>query len=136
VIAEGEYGYPKVNVEQQRHDPESLLNWLERMLRRRKECPALGFGDCSFIDLGLPQVLAHRCDHAGTAVLAVHNFSARRVKLRLPVQEGGGEDACVHDILAGRREVLRPDGHHEVELGPYGYRWYRLETGGSPGALC
>lgn len=127
VVAKGEYGYPRVNVEQQRHDPQSLLNWLERMLRRRKECPAIGHGDCSFIDLGLPQVLAHRCDLGGTALLAVHNFGRKRVKLRLPVQDDAPEGACVHDVLAGRREPLDADGQVAIDLGPYEYRWLRFE---------
>ena len=29
----------------QRRDPDSLLNWFERLIRRRRECPELGFGD-------------------------------------------------------------------------------------------
>jgi maltose alpha-D-glucosyltransferase/alpha-amylase len=33
VISEGEFGYPKVNVTAQRHDPKSLLSWFERMPR-------------------------------------------------------------------------------------------------------
>ena len=33
-----------VNVAAQRRDPDSLLNWFERLIRRRRECPELGFG--------------------------------------------------------------------------------------------
>ena len=33
-----------VNVALQRRDPHSLLNWMERLIRRRKECPELGWG--------------------------------------------------------------------------------------------
>jgi Xaa-Pro aminopeptidase len=39
VIDDEIYGYEKVNVAQQRRDPESLLNWTERRIRMRKECP-------------------------------------------------------------------------------------------------
>jgi len=122
VIAEGEYGFPTVNVEAQRRDPQSLLNWLERMTRRRKESPAFGLGDCTFIDTGRPELLAHRCDHEGTTLFAVHNFGAKRAKFPLPVGEG---EQCVHDVLAGQRRDVQHDGTYRLELGPYGYCWLR-----------
>ena len=43
--AEGPFGYREVNVTLQRRDPESLLNWMERLIRRRRECPELGWGE-------------------------------------------------------------------------------------------
>ena len=40
VVADGPFGYHEgVNVEDQRRDPGSLLNWIERLIRTRKECP-------------------------------------------------------------------------------------------------
>ena len=39
------YGYQRVNVADQRRDPHSLLNWTERMIRMRKECPEISWGD-------------------------------------------------------------------------------------------
>src|SRR4029078_13284973 len=41
VAAEG-WGPDRVNVAAQRRDPGSLLNWMERLVRRRRECPELG----------------------------------------------------------------------------------------------
>ena len=35
-----------VNVQAQRTDPESLLNWFERTIRLRKELPEIGWGEC------------------------------------------------------------------------------------------
>ncbi len=34
---------------QQRRDPESLLNWMERIIRMRKEVPEIGWGDFAFL---------------------------------------------------------------------------------------
>ena len=39
VISEGPYGYQHVNAAEQRRDPNSLLNWTERIIRMRKEVP-------------------------------------------------------------------------------------------------
>ena len=53
-VAEGEYGPLAVNVADQRRDPESLLNWFERMIRRRRETPELGLGTWAVIDNDTP----------------------------------------------------------------------------------
>ena len=45
VISEGPYGYQHVNAAEQRRDPDSLLNWTERIIRMRKEVPEVGWGD-------------------------------------------------------------------------------------------
>ena len=45
VISDGPYGYQHVNAAEQRRDPNSLLNWTERIIRMRKEVPEIGWGD-------------------------------------------------------------------------------------------
>ena len=49
VIDKGPYGYEHVNVAKQRRDPNSLLNWTERIIRMRKEVPEVGWGDFKVI---------------------------------------------------------------------------------------
>jgi maltose alpha-D-glucosyltransferase/alpha-amylase len=46
-----EYGPATVNVRQQRTDPESLLNWFERLIRLRRELPQIGFGEYSVLEV-------------------------------------------------------------------------------------
>lgn len=129
VISEGDYGYPRVNVEQQRHDADSLLNWLERLIRRRKEYPTFGLGDCSFLDAGDPAVLAHGCHHEGVAVYAVHNFGPAPKRVTLQLAEPDAGIRGVQDLLEGHRTELGADGRFEVALAPYGYRWLRCRVG-------
>ncbi len=47
VISSGPYGFEHVNVAAQRRDPDSLLDWMERIIRMRKEVPEIGWGDFS-----------------------------------------------------------------------------------------
>jgi maltose alpha-D-glucosyltransferase/alpha-amylase len=124
VIAQGEYGFPTVNVEQQRQDPDSLLNWLERLIRRRKDWPAFGLGDCTFLDTEAPSLLAHRIDHEDETVFAVHNLGDAPLTWRLPVEPAPAAGACLHDLLSGERLPLEHDGHFAITLPPYGYRWF------------
>ena len=60
VISDPIYGYHRVNVEAQRRDPQSLLNWMERKIRMRKECPEISWGDWKIVPTDQPGVLVMR----------------------------------------------------------------------------
>jgi trehalose synthase len=109
----------------QRRHPHSLLNWMERVIRRRRECPELGWGEVAILDAGDPAVLAHRADWDGSAIVAVHSLGEAEREVRVQV---GDADAVV-DLFA--HEELEPrDGHVEVPLGRYGHRWFRVRRRG------
>jgi maltose alpha-D-glucosyltransferase/alpha-amylase len=105
------------NVADQRRDPESLLNWMERLIRMRKECPEFGWGEFELLRSEGP-VLAHRCDWNGNTVVAVHNLSDRPASVVLP---RSADWAKLVDLFG--TEDSAPG--EEIELGPYGYRWMR-----------
>jgi maltose alpha-D-glucosyltransferase/alpha-amylase len=92
VIAEGPYGYPHVNVEAQRRDPNSLLNWTVRMIRLRKECPEIGWGTWRPLATRSPHVLALCYEWRGNAVVTVHNFSGGPQEVRLSLDGVVGGD--------------------------------------------
>jgi maltose alpha-D-glucosyltransferase / alpha-amylase len=124
VISEGEYRYERVNVAEQRLAFNSLLNWTERLVRTRKECPEFGWGELQFIETDNPAVLAHTCSWRGKAVAAVHNFSRATVSAR--VKWPAGTRQLLH--LFGRTvETPTPGEEPEiVDLDGYDYRWMRL----------
>jgi trehalose synthase len=121
-LPDGDYGPEHVNVAAQRRDPHSLLNWLERLFRRRRECPELGFGKLTILDAGAPNVLAHRCDWEGSTVVAVHELAGRPTTVALPVDDG----EALAD-LAGADDVALPA---TLELDAYGARWFRIRRPG------
>jgi trehalose synthase len=120
---DGAFGPRKVNVADQRRDPDSLLNHIERLIRRRKETPELGWGESTLLETAAPSVFAHRCDWQGSTVVAVHNLSPRSVSTELPLGEG---IAGVDDLLTTARHRPRRDGTLAVELGGYGALWLRV----------
>src|SRR6188474_1864383 len=73
-VTEGRFGPMAVNVAAQRRDPDSLLNWMERLIRRRRETPEIGWGAWKVLDSRLPTVLAHRNDWEGRTFVAIHNL--------------------------------------------------------------
>lgn len=127
-IPEGRFGPLAVNVADQERDPDSLLNWMMRLARRRRETPEFGWGDWSLVDTGDDAVLAHRCDWEDGTVLAVHNLSAEPRELELPVGDGADDDdVTVRDLLDLDGSLQPVDrGHLAIKLEGYGYRWLRL----------
>jgi maltose alpha-D-glucosyltransferase/alpha-amylase len=124
VICDGAYGFEHVNVAQQRRDPNSLMNWMERMIRMRKEAPEIGWGEFSVLQTRTPEVLAIRYDWRNNSVLVVHNFSAipREVWLKMGTEDSG----CLVNLLSGENSTPDASGEHCLLLEPYGYRWFRV----------
>jgi maltose alpha-D-glucosyltransferase/alpha-amylase len=123
VRRDGEYGYDLVNVASQRHDPDSLLNWMERMIRLRKECHEIGWGAPTRLTTGEECVFAHRFDWEGQALLFAHNLDAERKTIELV--DGVSDVAHLVDLLTGE-DVDPSDGTLGLELDGFGYRWFRI----------
>jgi maltose alpha-D-glucosyltransferase/alpha-amylase len=113
-----------VNVEKQRRDPKSLLSWTASMIRLRKECPEIGWGDWTLVQTGAPTVLAMRYDWRGNSLVTLHNFDGKSHEAKFKLQNGGGEKL----VSLLQREEIRADdsGTHRIALEAYGYRWYRV----------
>src|SRR5512133_578005 len=122
VISEGPFGYGRVNVADQRRDHESLLNWTERVIRMRKECPQIGWGDFSVLRTQR-EVLALRYAWRNNVFLALHNVSAKPASVRLSARDAG-DDRLV-SLFTDDHSSAR-NGRHEIELDGYAYRWYRV----------
>jgi len=124
VISGGEYGYEKVNVTAQRHDPNSLLAWFERMIRTLRESPEVGEGTCKHIDKPLPAgVFAHRADGPRGSMVFLHNLAETPATVDLG--ELSAEAHYPNDVFADG-EYDPPGAFDSLELREYGFRWIRL----------
>jgi maltose alpha-D-glucosyltransferase/alpha-amylase len=126
VISKGPYGYDHVNVASQRRDPQSLLNWTERVIRMRKELPEIGWGDFAVVDTGRPDVLAIRYDWRQNSVLVVHNLSAEACEVPIDPGASGAHDGLLVNLLSDDHSRPNQGGQHSILLEPYGYRWFRV----------
>jgi maltose alpha-D-glucosyltransferase/alpha-amylase len=98
---------------------------MERLIRRRRECPELGWGNWKLLDPGDPAVFAQRSDWNESTVVAVHNLAARDAEARIDV---GGEGALV-DLFSDEDHELE-GGAATLGLGPYDARWLRVRRPG------
>ncbi len=126
VIDKGEFGYAQVNFAAQDRDPNSLLSWTEKAIRVRKEYPEFGYGAWELIETNQSGVLAHCCVWEGSSVIALHNLTDQLVTVTLHFEE---EDAHqLHDLLGDHLYELEVNTSKEIELSPYGYRWFRVQA--------
>jgi maltose alpha-D-glucosyltransferase / alpha-amylase len=124
VIGDEVYGYPRVNVAEQRRDPHSFLNWTERMIRMRKECPEISWGTLSVLRASAREVLVIRYDWRSTSLLTLHNFSSRPQTATFRV--GCANDDLLVEVFDGKHSRANADGEHRVRLDGYAWRWFRV----------
>ena len=127
VIVDPVYGYQAVNVEAQERIPGSLLHWMRRIIRVRREYPAFGRGTLEFLHPENRHVLAYLREHEGVSILCVANLSrfAQYVELdlgrfagRVPVEMIGR----VRFPAIGALPYL-------LTFAPHGFYWFVLSDG-------
>jgi maltose alpha-D-glucosyltransferase/alpha-amylase len=126
VISDGPYGYQHVNAAEQRREPNSLLNWTERIVRMRKEVPEVGWGDYEVLPLRDPAILAIRYDWRNNSALFVHNLSDIPREVALATGGRGSHDQLLVNLLSENHSQAGKDGRHRMVLEAYAYRWYRV----------
>ena len=126
VISEGGYSFQHLNVAAQRRDPNSMLNWMERIIRMRKEVPEIGWGDFTFLNTRQRSVLAMRYDWRNNSVLFLHNLSAEPQEVRLSIARKAEDPAILVNLLSEDHSYPAKAGKHCILLEPYGYRWFRV----------
>lgn len=124
VIDKSPYGYTTLNVEKQRKDENSFLQWTERMVRLRKSCPEISFGDWEIVDTGTNNVLTIKYQWNGKYLLVIHNFSDKESTVKLPADL---KDQKFKPLLDGPNAQFNTI-QNELRLAGYDYRWYQMSV--------
>jgi maltose alpha-D-glucosyltransferase/alpha-amylase len=120
VISGGDYGFEKINVltSQQQHD--SLLNWLERLITTRRQCPEIAYGTLWIHPYKDKRVLIHGYEWNGNKMVFVHNFSDEQIT----VAKKDLDKKRLFEVFTDDMSTAEGDIH----LASYGYRWLRIEN--------
>jgi maltose alpha-D-glucosyltransferase/alpha-amylase len=124
LISNPVYGYQAVNVESQRRQENSLLNWTKRLIHVRQSTKVFSRGRIEFLRPQNHRVLAYVRSLDSEKVLVVNNLSstAQAVELELGALAG-----AIPIEMFGRS--LFPRIHetpYVMTLGPYDFFWFRL----------
>ncbi len=124
VIDDEVCGYRALNAADQLRDPQSFLNWTERIIRMRKECPEIGWGEWQILRTGSAHVLALRYDWRGNAIVAVHNTDDQPHSITLTIDNA--DRTSLVNLLSNDHSEGDGDGVHKLAIEGFGYRWYRV----------
>ena len=113
-VTGGPFGPAAVNVAGERRDHDSLLSWMGRAIRTRRETPELGWGRWALLEAGSEAVLAVRYEWQDATVVVLHNLGPEPCRV--------GVDGDLSDLFADQRYERAGPG---LELAGYGYRWLR-----------
>jgi maltose alpha-D-glucosyltransferase / alpha-amylase len=122
LIAGAAYGAATLNVQAQSADPNSLLNSVRRMIRVRKQHPALGLGSFAWADTGgNSAILAYGWRSPDENLLIVQNLSSQPQAVKLQLEPG----SRLHELLTDRDVALQPDG--ALRLAGLEVGWFLIE---------
>ena len=121
---DGDFGPEAVNVALQRTDPDSLLNWFERLIRLRKSAPEIGWGEYRVVDVGNDAVLVLQYRWDDRTAMTVHNLAARAAKVSIPLEL---ETATLRDRLGSSSPIAAKDGTASIKIAAHGYHWFSVE---------
>src|SRR5690606_11390016 len=103
--------------------PDSLLNWITTLIRLRKECTEIGWGEWCVLETGYSCVLAMYYRWNESSLITLHNFGEKILEVSLDVK--AKQESKLIDLMNIDENVADENGVHSIRLGAYGYRWFR-----------
>jgi maltose alpha-D-glucosyltransferase/alpha-amylase len=127
VIVDPVYGYQAVNVEAQERIPGSLLHWMRRILRVRRDYPAFGRGSLEFLNPENRRVLAYLRQHEGVTILCVANLSRFAQYVELDLRAFAGMVPL--EMIGHVRFPPIGELPYLLTFAPHGFYWFLLTDG-------
>ena len=133
IISQGQFSYKEINVETERSEPDSLLNWIKSLIAVRKKSLEIGRRPARLLDVqsGIASVLAHGFfpdaqEKDQSALIFFHNLASEPQTATVQLD---------HDFLTGDFNQLFGPGKVQketndeitAELPGYGYCWLRVQ---------
>ena len=124
LISNPVYGYQAVNVESQRRQENSLLNWTKRLIQVRRSTRVFGRGSIEFLRPANHRVLAYVRSLDSETVLVVNNLAGTAQAVELDLR---GLAGAIPIEMFGRSLFPRiGERPYVMTLGPYDFFWFRL----------
>ncbi|KAL6065869.1 maltose alpha-D-glucosyltransferase [Balamuthia mandrillaris] len=133
VINDAVYGYQRVNVDSQQHDPSSLFHAIRMMLQVRRKHPSFGSGTLTWLTNELTSVAAYVRSTDVDKMLIVSNVSGKEISATVEVPEEcltnpAEEQLELREELTGVKYKGTSSGTLQVSLQPYQFLWLDLST--------
>ena len=118
------HGYQAINVESQRRNEHSLLNWTRRLIQVRRSTNVFGRGTIQFLRPANHRVLAYIRSLGEEQILVVNNLSSSAQAVELDLRELAG--AIPIEMFGGSLFPRIGELPYMLTLTPYSFYWFRL----------
>jgi maltose alpha-D-glucosyltransferase/alpha-amylase len=127
VIIDAEFHYETVNVETQRRNPASLLNWMQRLIGIRQRHPVFGGGTLEILEPANQRVFAYLRRDAQETILCVVNLSRFVQPCELDLRRFAGWTP----VEMFGQTPFPPIGElpYFLTLGPHSFYWFVIAHG-------
>lgn len=123
-IMEAITGYQAVNVEAQSKNSSSLLNWMKKVIKVRKNFKAFGEGSIRFVNPANRTVLAFIRSHENSNILCVANLSRSAQPVHLQLEEFAGYTPV--ELLGKHPFPVISNEPYQLSLAGFGFYWFEL----------
>jgi len=125
-MVEGGFSPEHVNASAQRHDPESMLHFMRRLIERYRASAEIGWGEFEALPTPVDSVLAHTVTGAEGQLLALHNFADEPATVTLKIEGVDASYRLLDQLHDTEPTVPAANGEFTIVLDGYGYRWLRV----------
>jgi maltose alpha-D-glucosyltransferase/alpha-amylase len=125
VIDDPVFGYRSINVEAESKIQTSLLNWMRRLIRIRKQYPVFGRGSVTFLYPHNVKVLAFIRSLGDQHILCVNNLSRFSQPVELNLSAYNGRTPV--ELYGETRFPPIGELPYFITLGPHSFYWFRLD---------
>ncbi len=126
VIQDIDYHYESLNVEIQNRNPSSLLWWMKRIIAKRKQYKAFGWGDIKFIACENSKIFAFTRNYENQTLLVVANLSRYAQPAILELQACSGHTP-VEIFSKNKFPVIKADQPYFLSLSSYDCQWFMMQ---------
>jgi maltose alpha-D-glucosyltransferase/alpha-amylase len=124
LVSDAVYAYQAVNVESQRRNPTSLLNWTRRLIEIRRSTHVFGRGSIEVLKPTNHRVLAFTRTLGRETVLVVNNLAGTAQVVELDLSNLAG--AIPIEMFGGSIFPRIGREPYIMMMGPYDFYWFRL----------
>jgi maltose alpha-D-glucosyltransferase/alpha-amylase len=126
VIQDIDYHYESLNVEIQNRNPSSLLWWMKRVIAKRKQYKAFGWGDIKFIPCDNSKIFAFTRSYEDQTMLVVANLSRYAQPALLDLTSFSGQ-VPVEVFSKNKFPLVKSDENYFLSLGSYDCQWFVMQ---------
>ncbi len=124
VIVEAPYDPHRINVTDQRKNPDSLFNRIKRMIAVRKQYPGLGSSQLRWAEIGNKAIASYWRTSGEECLLICNNLSSVQQMVNITFSQGHRSE--VIDLVSGRVVNTSAPGELQLELNPHQYFWLKV----------